>query len=170
METVTTHATVSLARSLDHATQSSFLTVAVALAFSKSARMTRAALGAPCAAVRFGRQARRVDRMSVGRRTGGALFSWLLLFWARKREVTRPPAGGRKPAVPRGLPSGAANPLAITRQLSDNATGFLPSQKRFSTAQLVDDELKRQNQKPKTNAIAISVITTITSNLSHQTL
>ena len=32
-------------------------------------------------------------------RLEGSPASWLLLFWARKREVTRPPAGGRKPAA-----------------------------------------------------------------------
>ncbi|CAM0999849.1 hypothetical protein EJMOOK_14395 [Rhodanobacter sp. Root179] len=73
--------------------------------------------GVPCAAVRRGRQAaqRALPRMATPFRTGrmpvrkarprltdlpdrspasakrGVVFSWLLLFWTSKREVTRPP-------------------------------------------------------------------------------
>ncbi len=46
---------------------------------------------------------------------------------AKQRKVTRPPAGGRKPAVPRGLPSVATSQVAITRTSNDNATGPRPT-------------------------------------------
>src|SRR6185312_5631318 len=88
---------------------------------SECAQDARPALRGPCAAVRWGRQARRgIGRTPIpfrqytdvlskspapphglsaqGRaesaKRGGLLF-WLLFSWPRKRKVTRPPSGGR---------------------------------------------------------------------------
>ncbi len=93
-----------------------------AVAHRVRARMARCSTRGPCAAVSWGRQARRgvdrdVDSFSPGQDAlskspapahglaghgcpasakWGVVFSWLLLFWTSKRASDSPSAGGRK--------------------------------------------------------------------------
>jgi hypothetical protein len=60
------------------------------------ATMARCPTRDPCAAVRDGRQARRVIGRDANR--GGLLFR-LLFSWPHKRKVTRPPQEGKSPSL-----------------------------------------------------------------------
>jgi len=56
------------------------------------------------------------------RHRGGLSFGYFSL--AKQRKVTRPPAGGRKPAVPRGLPSVAGEPGRGNATTKDRRNGM----------------------------------------------